>query len=759
MSRSWIHPICASLSWALAVLMLAFVPSTGAQFGDPLLDGIKKEKQHHITFVASIAPSDPFSEMNQPKPPKDKKMEFQRGDTFLLTITGTPDKGWHTYPLTRRAPHQLEAQLGTLTLEGKDSFQPLYPIRESESEWADDRKDRTATDKDALSFVALEHQKPFTWTQEVYIKPTAPAGKTVDLPIKIHALVCEKSCIPEDYELTVRVPISSAPPLAPTADLQKRLALKPPSPEVVPIPKEILSPSGPGAPAPQKGGPGVSPPSERKADTGMVALVVKAVIGGFVSLLTPCVFPMIPITVSFFLKQAERRKSPALALAAGPGTGITTDVSEAAPEEPKSYPPVVLAAVYSGTIVLILFLGGFLLMRVLQEIISHYITNFVLSAVFLFFALSLLGMYDITLPSWLQDKTAAGESKGGLIGVFFMALTFSIVSFACIGPIYGGFIALGASDQSLAGRFWKAAPPVLGFSVAFASPFFLLALFPTLLKTMPRAGSWMNSVKVVIGFLELAAGVAFLRGGELALTKSSTFFTFDLCLGIYVAITVACGLYLLGLYRLPHDHGTPESISVPRLLFGLTFITLGIYFLPGLFKGPDGDSQRPRGKIYAWVESFLLPELDGGGTALRGNSPGSASKLVWHHKLNEALAEAKRDNKLVFLDVTGILCKNCRLNERDAFPDPRVQAAFAQHVLLKLYAEAGVPAGIDQQPGSEETIRMRDKVFDTNALPVYVLLKPKEGTEYGFEVDRMLTTSDNGLITDIPAFVKALSKE
>jgi thiol:disulfide interchange protein DsbD len=217
-------------------------------------------------------------------------------------------------------------------------------------------------------------------------------------------------------------------------------------------------------------------------------------------------------------------------------------------------------------------------------------------------------------------------------------------------------------------------------------------------------------------------------------------------------------LYLLGLFRLPHDYEAPDSISVPRLGFSLVFLTLGVYMFPGLFKTAEGDSQRPRGTIYSWVESFLLPETDAPRSS-GAAAPGSAQKLVWHHKLNEALAEAKRDNKLVFVDITGIACTNCRYNERDAFPRPDVQTALAQHVLLKLYAEAGVPAGIDQQPDSDQTIQMRNTVFKTNALPVYALLKPKENSEYGFEIFRMITASDSGLITDFPTFVKALSRE
>jgi thiol:disulfide interchange protein DsbD len=317
---------------------------------------------------------------------------------------------------------------------------------------------------------------------------------------------------------------------------------------------------------------------------------------------------MIPITVSFFLKQSETRKNRALSL----------------------------ALVYSLTIVLVLAVGGLVLMRVLINVSQHWATNFVLAGIFLFFALSLLGMYDITLPSWLTTATSSQEGRGGLVGTFFMALTFSIISFTCVGPIYGGFIAFEASGQASAANSLQQVLSVLGFSVAFASPFFVLALFPGLLRSLPRSGSWMNSVKVVMGFLELAAVFKFLRSAEVYLVGKADWFTFDLVLGTWVALAVACGLYLLNVFRLPHDHDVPETIGVPRLLFSLIFLGLGLYMLPGLFKTAQGAPQKPGGQLFNQIQSFLLPESSGGGN------------------LPEALARARREKKLVFIDFTGV---------------------------------------------------------------------------------------------------------
>ncbi len=733
MSDRFFQPVMACSAWLGALLLLALVPAAQAAQLPDLGD------KQHITFEVTISPSDPFSESNKPGAPKEKQLAIQRGDTFLLTIRGTPEEGWHTYPLTLRAPGQEQVQLSTLTIDDKTSltsFQPIYPVRESEPQWKDDRK---LYDKDPpADAVHLEQEKPFTWTQEIYVKPTATPGKVNNLLVKIFVQVCKEQCVRSDFDLTVPVSIAAGPPIEPSESLKKRLAIQQTPPRIVPLPKEYQSASSSGTK-------GVS--SSSSSDMGMLGSIFKAILGGLVSLLTPCVFPMIPITVSYFLKQAERRKpAPALALPGAGGTGITSSiVAEVKQSEPDSHSPVLLASVYSATIVLVLAVGGLLLLPVLVQISVHYITNFVLGAIFLFFGLSLLGMYDITLPSWLQDRTAAGEGKGGILGVFFMALTFSIISFACVGPIYGGFLVLEASGQAGSASIWQAVPPVFGFSIAFASPFFLLALFPTLLKTMPRAGSWMNSVKVVLGFLELAAVVKFLRAGELVLTGASTIFTFDLSLGIYVALALACALYLLGVFRLPHDHDAPETIGVPRLMFSLTFLTLALYMIPGLFKTAEGDSQRPHGEVYAWIESFLLPEA------------GVGEKLDWRINLKEALAEAERGKKLVFIDFTGTVCTNCRLNERNVFSRKEVQAALSQHVLLRLYADK-VPAGIDQKPDVKGTILLRNKRFGPNAqnvTPVYALVRPK-GDD--FEVVRVYDTK-TGLIRDPADFVKFLAKD
>jgi thiol:disulfide interchange protein DsbD len=580
------------LLWALVIC----AEPARAQFDD--------NRPKHVRFEVSVAPVDPFSALNQAAPPSGTKREFRRGEVLLLTIRGTPDEGWHTYPIHKAAPGQSDAQLSKLTITSK-AFVPVGPVHESEPKLVD----VPGVGK------SYEYDDPFTWTQEVLVRPDAPAGQTVNLEAQITLQACEKQCIVEKHTLSVPVSISAESAVALSPELEKALRQA----ETTPTPPTRSSPGKePTAPTPAgdfdwRELTVVDHPNMvglSGQDRGLAGLLVAALLAGFISLATPCVFPMIPVTVTVFIKQGESGEGRAL----------------------------VKAAVYCATLVVVLTIGGVALGSVLQTISQHWATNTFLTAVFIFFGLSLLGMYDITLPSWLSDLTSSGEGKGGLFGVVFMALTFSIISFACVGPIYGGFTALSATSPSATLGWAQRLLAPLAFSLAFASPFFVLALFPSLLRSMPRSGSWMNTVKVVMGFLELAAAFKFVRAAELNMLASSHYFTFDLVMGIYVALALACGLYLLNLYRLPHDHDVSESIGVPRLITALVFLSLALYLLPAAFKGEKGRSQQPRGVISEWTRAFLLPD----------------DPSEWSPDLARALAQAERDNKPLFIDFTGL---------------------------------------------------------------------------------------------------------
>jgi thiol:disulfide interchange protein len=596
------HPALAALAWMVGVLMLALVPMVGVR--ESRADSPKGASSgNHVSFKVSLLPHDPFSDANQANPPKGQKLEVTRGDWFLLVIEGTPEEGWHTFPVAKLAPGQSEQQASRITLADKE-FIPVGPTLESEPVLVELPPPLLGKEN--------EFDGPFRWAQKVLVRPDAPAGKTLPLNIRIDLQACSTTCIKERYDLSESVRISAAPAAKLTPDLEDVLKKADVAQHKSEAPPTVSPPPRPSGfdwqsltVVDREGAVGVT--GQR---SGLVGLLVTALLGGFIALATPCVFPMIPITVSIFLKQEEG------------GRGLA----------------IVRASVYSLTLVVVLTIGGIALGSVLQQVSQHWSTNLVLTILFIFFGLSLLGMYEITLPSWLSDRTAAGEGKGGLVGIVFMALTFSIVSFACVGPIYGGFTALSATNSSAVQGWAQRILAPLVFSLAFASPFFVLALFPRLLKSMPRSGSWMNTVKVTMGFLELAAACKFVRAAELNLTRAADLFSFDLVLGVYVALAAACALYLFGLYRLPHDHEPPETIGVPRLGFALVFLALGLYFLPGLFKDDRGRSQKPSGVVYEWVRSFLLPD----------------PSLAWSADLATALAQAERENKPLFIDFTGL---------------------------------------------------------------------------------------------------------
>jgi thiol:disulfide interchange protein len=562
-------------------------------------------KETYVTFTTSLQPLDPFADSNAANPPAGTQFQVRRGEPFYLVLHGTPRSGYHTYPIGKKAnEEQFQSRVH---LKDSSSFVLLGKIAESEPKLA------AVPGFELQGKQEYEYDGPFTWALELLPRSTAPASATANLEIVVDLSACnENGCHLETQVLTVPVRVSAeeAVPLSPELNnLVKEHDAQASSRSATPVPPEQTR-----TPAvalqdlkvvdlTQENG-------STRAETGLWGTIVAAILGGLISLATPCVFPMIPITVSFFLKKAETREHSAL----------------------------LMAALYSLTLVAVLTAGGMALASVLQQLSQHWITNLFLTAVFVFFALSLLGMYEIELPSWLTNLTASREGKGGLLGIVFMALTFSIISFACVGPIYGGFISLEATSGSTLSHWAHRLAGPLAFSLAFASPFFLLALFPSLIKSMPRSGSWLNSVKVVMGFLELAAAFKFVRAAELNLLAKTEYFTFDLVLGIYVALCLACGLYLLGLYRLPHDHEAAESIGVPRLVIAMIFVSLGLYFLPGMFKGEKNAAQKPRGVVYDWVQAFLLPD--------------DASE--WQTDLAAAIARAEREKKPLFIDFTGL---------------------------------------------------------------------------------------------------------
>lgn len=465
--------------------------------------------------------------------------------------------------------------------------------------------------------------------------------------------------------------------------------------------------------------------AERTGPAGLGAFIATAALWGLISLVTPCVFPMIPITVSIFLKQAHGSLRERLKL----------------------------AAVYSLTIIAVLGVSAFALLKFMALLSTHPATNILLAGVFIGLALSLFGMYELTLPNSLQKRLQAKQSQGGTIGTIFGALAFTVISFTCVAPFLGGFAGISAGSDGSGGLI--AVPTArevaggLAFATAFAAPFFVLALVPGLLKALPRSGGWLDSVKVVMGFLELAAALKFLRTAELRLLPTPQYFTYDVVLGGWVAISAACGLYLLNVFRLPHDEERP-NIGVPRLLFALAFLGLALYLAPALFKGADGKPQRPSGAVYAWVEAFLLPEDV-------PPQPGTKNE-VWRTDLMDAVEASRASGRPIFLDFTGVTCTNCKLNERDVFPQASIREELQQFEKVKLYTDEVPAQSYHTDPGHDERVKearanrdFQKAVFRDYALPLYAVLMPQADGRV-----KVVGVYDEGKINDPAKFATFL---
>jgi len=465
--------------------------------------------------------------------------------------------------------------------------------------------------------------------------------------------------------------------------------------------------------------------SEKLTDRGSGGLwgfVLAAIFWGMVALVTPCVFPMIPITVSFFLHQSEH----------------------------EHHRPIKMALIYCGTIIIVLGVAALTLLAVFRELSVHPIMNIAMGALFVFFALSLFGMYEITLPSKLTAFTSSREGGGGVAGTMFMALTFTIVSFTCVAPFLGGFSGMAASGQFSKFELFVGA---MVFSTTFAAPFFLLALFPSMIKKLPQSGSWLNSVKVVMGFLELAACLKFFRTAELRLLPHTEYFTYDLVLGIWIALAVISGLYLLNVFRLHHDEPI-EHIGVVRMLIGLIFISLGVYFLPAIFKNSKGENQRPAGVVYSWVDSFLLPEPGEEDLPWSANLKGTIDAA----RADLALTGAKR--QFILLDCTGVTCTNCKYNERTVFTRPDVHELLLKFRLVQHYTdtvpEAFFPQGADKERRVNEAqanlaFQRDPEIFGTEQLPLYAVMEVTR--------DKVLMRGvyDEAKINNPAAFIKFLN--
>jgi len=611
------------------------------------------------------------------EPVKWKTKTEKISDTeFYLVMEGTIEKDWHVYSQFTPENGPLAAEVSIDNAKG--NFEIIGKAKESPYK----KQFNDVFEVDEYYF-----EKSVTFKQKVKI--TNP--NITSIKVNLDYQVCKDACINENKKFTFAIPKIPASdnldqPIT-NSDTVASTERTPENNDTI-VTKNIESAT-------------VSSP-KKEDEKGLWAIFFLAFLGGFAALLTPCVFPMIPMTVSFFTKQS---KTPAQ----GKRNAILYGIS------------IIGIYVILGLAITKIF--GADALNALSTNVWFNVIFFVLLVVF---AISFLGAFEIMLPNSWANKVDRQADRGGIVGVFFMALALAIVSFSCTGPIVGTLLVDSASKGGIA-------PIVgmLGFSSALALPFMLFAMFPGWMHSLPKSGGWLNTVKVSLGFLELAFAFKFLSNADLVLQLH--WFERETFLAIWIAIFGTWGIYLLGKITLPHD--SPLShISVGRLLLALLVFSFTFYMIPGLFGAPlKLISAFPPPQTYS--ES---PKGFFGTTATNENLPKGAefgpSNLIVFTDYETGLAYAKEVKKPVLLDFTGHACVNCRKMENNVWTDENVLKILRNEVvLISLYADDKRPLPKEQQfisksTGSEiETIG--DKWTDfmitkykTNTQPLYVLV-------------------------------------
>ena len=464
--------------------------------------------------------------------------------------------------------------------------------------------------------------------------------------------------------------------------------------------------------------PALAPATEApaKGNGSLWALILEAILWGFAMLLTPCVFPMVPMTVSFFMKGSE---TPAQGRAKAFFYGLC------------------IVLLYTVPICLIIgltwLLGGeSVTADIFNWLATHWLPNLVFFIVFMVFAASFFGAFEITLPSSWVNKSDKNAGKGGLAGIFFLALTLVLVSFSCTGPIVGTVLI-----KSTSGEFWAPMVTMLAFSVAFALPFTLLALFPSLLKNLPKSGGWLNSVKVVLGFIEVALGFKFLSVADQ--TYHWHLLDREVYLAIWIAVFTLLGLYLIGKIRFKHDSPL-EYLSVGRLALSIAVFAFVVYMIPGMWGAPLKALSGYLPPIE--TQDFVLGTYQPSAAVVEDAPKGEKQLLSLPHGLSgydtieAALEAAQAQGKPVFVDITGHGCVNCREMEARVWSDPEVRRILHDdYVIAVLYMDdkAKLPASRWVTTDSGKVLKDVGRVnshiaqtrFGVNAQPNYALLSPE----------------------------------
>ncbi|WP_435010021.1 protein-disulfide reductase DsbD family protein [Tundrisphaera lichenicola] len=635
------------------------------------------------------------------------------GETVTLTVKAKIDAPWHIYKFTNDPPANGPK------FTSFDLFDPAGLVAKGE-EWTPSRPPLKKKDEAFQNLPFLEfYEDEVSWSLPLEIPAgTSPGSKSVRAQISY--MICTNASCSLPTRLTLPAaeievleggPVAAAPvPLTEASPSNPNPAptnTKAPVVASVPVPETDVTQKSDSNGESSDSATGTAP------EDGFLAFLLFCAGGGLFALAMPCVWPMIPVTVNFFVKQGQKKN------------GSTTG----------------LAITYCLSIIGIFMAIGLLFSITfgaasLSKLANNPWLNLGVAALFLVFGLSLLGLFEISLPSFMLNASAKGEGKGGLIGVMFMALTLTITSFTCTFPVVGVLLVMAAKGQLLY--------PVIGlatFASVLAFPFFLLALSPGLLAKMPKSGDWMNTVKVVGGLIEIGAAFKFLNTAETYfVVPNEAWFNAYTVLTLWVVLALICGIYLLGLFRTDHDY---EDVKVGpgRMIGGWLFLSLALFLAPALFGRP------PQNKIWYLVVGLLpadagelkAPECiggSGGGEMLAkpatSNDPKQAEReqtafhgVAWGMSYEGALERAKAENRPVLIDFTGVNCANCRLMEQEVLPRPEVVDLLKKFVTIQLYTDTVPIKSIRQEDRielAEKNIDLEARLFDEVTNPNYVAL-------------------------------------
>ncbi|TAE53281.1 MAG: DUF255 domain-containing protein [Bacteroidetes bacterium] len=621
------------------------------------------------------------------------------GDVLTIYIDAEIEEGYHMY--SARQVESMMMVAASFDLDKESSGVTLLGALN------DKGKRETKYDDIFRGDISLYHGK-VTYVQKVKI--TSPVVKLAGY---LRYQVCDDSqCIPGSYDVVLNLSAAEKKKEAPALiDTAAKAAVVAPVVTIEDTTKADTSRSEAvvNEPVASKSAAEVS---ATPASRSLWSLAIEGMLLGLIAVFTPCMFPMIPLTVSFFTKQSGSR-GQAIRKAMFYGASIITIFTGVA---------LILAAIFGPS--------------VLQEVSNKAWFNVFFFILLTVFALSFLGWFEITLPSSWSTAVSKASDRGGMLGIFLMALALAIVSFSCTGPLVAWAMA-----EAFRGGFWGAVVTMLAFSSALAAPFVLMAIFPHWLKSMPRSGGWMNAVKVTLGFLELAFALIYLSRADLV--EHWGILDREIFLGGWIVIFSLLGMYLLGKLQLPHDM-KPEFIPVPRLMLAIGVFWFVTYLIPGLWGAP----LRMLGGYIPSVNRDMGVLVQGGLSANTPSRPendicdypnkisehlneGTPAGFCAFYDLEQGLAYAKEHNKPVFLDFTGHTCANCRYLEQNMWIDPEIrQMITEEYVLISLYTDdrKALPEVLLNASGKkirtvgDQWLNFQMDTYQTNAQPYYVLL-------------------------------------